>query len=214
MATRIRAIYENQKQIFNLRGIIMLETIAHWDTVVTLFLNGLHTPWLDTVMYWISNKYVWFPGYALIAFLTIKKWKKRAIVFIILLLLSITISDRCCNLLKQSTKRLRPSHNIELEHKIHLVKEPNGEFYKGGQFGFPSAHASNSIVFALFVFFFLGYRKMWVLFALFFWAALLGYSRIYLGVHYWLDVEFGYLTGALIFALVFGGSRSFLSNKP
>jgi undecaprenyl-diphosphatase len=75
--------------------------------------------------------------------------------------------------------------------------------YRGGNYGFPSAHASNAMVFALFVFFFAGNRKMWVLLAIFFWAALLGYSRIYLGVHYWLDVECGYLLGAVSFLLIF-----------
>jgi undecaprenyl-diphosphatase len=183
----------------------MLETIAHWDTVVTLFLNGLRAPWLDPIMYLISNKFVWVPLYIFVLFLTIKKWKTKSIALILLLFLSITISDQSCNLLKKSTKRLRPSHNIELEHKIHLVKKPDGEFYRGGKYSFPSAHAANAMVFALFVFFFAGNRRMWVLFAIFFWAALLGYSRIYLGVHYWLDVEFGYLVGMLSFILVFGG---------
>jgi len=181
----------------------MLETILHWDTIVTLFLNGLRTPWLDPVFYWISNKFVWIPLYLFILLLVVKKWKKKSIVLILLLVLAITISDQSCNLLKKSTKRLRPSHNIELEHKIHLVKQSDGEFYRGGKYGFPSAHAANAMVFSLFVFFFAGNRRMWVLLAIFFWAALLGYSRIYLGVHYWLDVEFGYLVGALVFGVVF-----------
>jgi undecaprenyl-diphosphatase len=190
----------------------MLETIAHWDTAVTLFLNGLHISWLDPVMYWISNKFVWTPLYLFVLFLTIKKWKKKSIILILLLVLAVTISDQSCNLLKKNTKRLRPSHNIELEHKIHLVEKPNGELYRGGKYSFPSAHASNSMVFALFVFFFAGNRKMWVLLAIFFWAALLGYSRIYLGVHYWLDVEVGYLVGSLSFMLVFGGYQIFSNN--
>ena len=46
---------------------------------------------------------------------------------------------------------------------------------------------------------------MWILLSIFFWAALLGYSRIYLGVHYWLDVECGYLMGALCFLVVYAG---------
>jgi undecaprenyl-diphosphatase len=181
----------------------MLETIAHWDTVVTLFLNGLHTSWLDPIMYWISNRYIWIPLYLFIFIVTIIKWKKKSILLIILLALTITLSDQSCNLLKKSTKRLRPSHHIELEHKIHLHENSDGTLYRGGQFGFPSAHAANAMVFALFVFFFAGNRKMWVLIAIFLWAALLGYSRIYLGVHYWLDVECGYLTGAICFLAVF-----------
>jgi len=183
----------------------MIENISQIDTIVTLFLNGLHTSWLDPVMYWISDRLVWIPLYLFILFIVVKKWKKKSILLILLLILSITLSDQGCNLLKKSTKRLRPSHNIELEHKIHLVEKPDGELYRGGQFGFPSAHASNAMVFALFVFFFAGNRKTWVLLALFFWAALLGFSRIYLGVHYWLDVECGYLVGALSFVVVFSG---------
>ena len=183
----------------------MLETITQWDTIVTLFLNGLHAPWLDIVMYWISNRFVWIPLYLLVIFFVVKKWKKKSIIIILLLVLSVFISDQSCNLLKKSTQRLRPSHNMELAEKIHLVKNSDGELYRGGQFGFPSAHAANAMVFALFVFFFVGNRKMWVLFAIFFWAALLGYSRIYLGVHYWLDVECGYLIGTASFVVVFGG---------
>jgi len=190
----------------------MLETLAHLDTVVTLFLNSLHTSWLDNVMYLISNRFVWIPLYLFILFLIIRKWKKKSVLLIILLILTIAISDQSCNLLKNSTKRLRPSHTIELEHKIHLVKQSDGEFYRGGNYGFPSAHAANAMVFALFVFFFAGNKKMWVLLAIFFWAALLGYSRIYLGVHYWLDVEFGYLVGALSFAIVFGARRAWNIN--
>jgi len=182
----------------------MLETILHWDTVVTLFFNGLRAPWLDPVFYLISNKFIWIPLYVFVLFLVVKKWKKKSIILILLLVLSVTIADQSCNLLKKSTKRLRPSHNIELEHKIHLVQKPDGEFYRGGKYSFPSAHAANAMVFALFVFFFAGNRKMWVLLTIFFWAALLGYSRIYLGVHYWLDVEFGYLVGFLSFSLIFG----------
>jgi len=188
----------------------MLEAITHIDTVVTLFLNGLHTSWLDPVMFLFSDRFVWIPLYIFILFIVIRKWKKKSILLILLLALTIALSDQGCNLLKKSTKRLRPSQNIELEHKIHLVEKPDGELYRGGQFGFPSAHASNAMVVALFVFFFAGQRKMWVLLAIFFWAALLGYSRIYLGVHYWLDVECGYLAGAVCFAMVFGSFQKYV----
>jgi len=180
----------------------MLETISHWDTMVTLFLNGLHASWLDQVMYLISDRFVWIPLYLFVFFLTIKKWKKKSILLILLLVATITLSDQSCNLLKKGTKRLRPSHNIELEHKIHLVAKPDGTLYRGGQYGFPSAHAANAMVFALFVFFFAGSKKVWTLIAIFFWAALLGYSRIYLGVHYWLDVEAGYLMGGVCFLIM------------
>jgi undecaprenyl-diphosphatase len=186
----------------------MLDTISHWDTVVTLFLNGLHTPWLDPVMYWVSNRFVWIPLYLFVCMVIIVKWKKKSILLILLLILTIVISDQSCNLLKKNIKRLRPSHTVELEHKIHLIEQTDGTLYRGGQYGFPSAHSANAMVFALFVFFFAGNRKMWVLLAIFLWTALLGYSRIYLGVHYWLDVECGYLLGAVLFLAVFAGLQN------
>ena len=192
----------------------MLNTISHWDTAVTLFLNGLNASWLDPVMYWISNRFIWIPLYLVVIVMTILKWKKKSILFIFLLILTITISDQSCNLLKKKIQRQRPSHNIELAHKIHLVEQPDGTLYRGGQFGFPSAHAANAMIFALFVFFFTGNRKTWGLIAIFFWAALLGYSRIYLGVHYWIDVECGYLWGAVTFLVVFGGCAKIQSFKP
>jgi len=201
----------------------MLETLTHIDTVVTLFLNGLHASWLDPVMFWVSDRFVWIPLYVFVLFIVVKKWKKKSILLIFLVALTFFISEKSCNLLKNSTERYRPSHNTELKHKIHLVKEPkrklpffsktNEELYTGGKYGFPSAHASNAMWFALFVFFFAGNRKTWVLLAIFFWAALLGYSRIYLGVHYWLDVECGYLVGTVCFAMVFGGYSLFVNNK-
>jgi undecaprenyl-diphosphatase len=192
----------------------MLETITRFDTIVTLFFNGLNTSWLDPIMYWISDRFIWIPLYLFVIFVTIKKWKKKSIILILLLVLSVAISDQGCNMLKKSTQRLRPSHNVELDGKIHLVKNTDGEYYRGGKYGFPSAHAANAMVFALFVFFFAGNRKMWVLCAIFFWAALLGYSRIYLGVHYWMDVECGYLVGALCFGIAFGGRRCFNKRFP
>ena len=187
----------------------MLDTISHWDTVVTLFLNGLHAPWLDPVMYWISNRFVWIPLYLFICIVTVVKWKKKSILLISLLILTVVISDQGCNVLKKSTQRLRPSHTVALEHKLHLVEQPDGELYRGKAYGFPSAHAANAMIFALFVFFFAGNRKMRILLAIFFWAALLGFSRIYLGVHYWLDVECGYLLGAILFLTLFGALRQF-----
>lgn len=182
----------------------MWQSIINIDTAVTLFFNSYHSPTFDFIMLWVSNRFVWVPLYLLLLFFVIKQWKKKSILLIVLLLLTVTISDQSCNLLKKSTKRLRPSHNVELIDKIHLVEKPDGELYRGGKYSFPSSHAANAMVLAVFTFFFVGKRKMWVLISMFSWAALLGYSRIYLGVHYWLDIEMGYFVGFVCFLIIFG----------
>jgi undecaprenyl-diphosphatase len=79
----------------------------------------------------------------------------------------------------------------------------NGE--KGGPFGFVSSHASNHFAIATFMTGILQRNPRWGAWALFFWAALVSYSRIYLGVHYPGDVLVGGLYGALVGFLAYKG---------
>ena len=73
---------------------------------------------------------------------------------------------------------------------VHVYQKPNGEFYRGGQFGFVSSHASTATAIGLFVLLhFRKYSKSWYFILLF--VALISYSRIYLGVHYPGDIVGG-----------------------
>ncbi|RPG61641.1 MAG: phosphatase PAP2 family protein, partial [Flavobacteriaceae bacterium TMED206] len=66
----------------------------------------------------------------------------------------------------------------------------------GGKFSFFSAHASNSFALAtLFSFIFKNFKLLKVL--IIFFASLIAYSRIYIGVHYPLDIMMGAIVGAL-----------------
>jgi len=179
----------------------MLDTLQAIDTSIFLFFNGLHSHAADIFFYWVSNRFVWIPLYAFLLFLIIKKEKKRSWIVVIMLILSIFLSDQTCNLMKRSICRQRPSHNPELAEKIHLVDYPDGNVYRGGQFGFPSSHAANSIVVAVFAIFYAAPKKKWAAALLVFWSLLLGYSRIYLGVHYPFDLLTGYTLG-LIYSIL------------
>ena len=102
----------------------------------------------------------------------------------------ILISDQSANIFKDSFQRLRPCYDELVKDSVRLVKDGCG-----GKYGFFSAHASNS--FSLAVFFgllFKDFSKYPIYFTLIF-ASLISYSRVYLGVHYPLDILFGSLFG-------------------
>ena len=100
-------------------------------------------------------------------------------------------------------ERFRPSHNPELENLVHILRE-----YRGGKYGFISSHASTTFSIAFFVFLALKrFTKInWVKvlrYGFLFWAVLVAYSRVYLGVHYVGDILAGATAGILIAWFVF-----------
>jgi undecaprenyl-diphosphatase len=175
-----------------------MNNLIHLDQSLFLTLNGLHTKWLDPIIYLLTQTWFWIPLYLLVFYFTIKKYKKKSIIPILLIFLGILISDQTCNLIKNSTERPRPSREVELIGNVHLFQKTDGNFYKGGKYGFPSAHAANSMVLAVFIIYFLSNKKKWILFSIITWSLLMGYTRIYLGVHYPLDVLSGYILGLII----------------
>lgn len=86
--------------------------------------------------------------------------------------------------------RPRPSHEPGLAGLLHLV---NG--YKGGAYGFASSHAANTFGVAMFIYLLFRSRYAWIS-AIFVWAAVMSYTRIYLGVHYPGDIFAGALVGS------------------
>jgi len=181
----------------------MIELIKNIDTAVFLFLNGLGTTWADHLFYWISNRFVWIPLYATILFFIIKRWEKQSVWIILCVILSIFLTDQSCNLIKNSVQRPRPSHETELSGQVHLVENPDGTTYRGGEFGFPSSHAANAIVLVWTLLFFLKSKRKWPCFLIIFWCLLISYSRIYLGVHYPFDILAGFLVGTFWAVLLF-----------
>lgn len=174
----------------------MLHQIQEVDTQIFLALNGLHTPWADTFMYWVTQRNTWIPLYALLVIWMIWHYKQRAAGMIASLILTIVVADQTAStLLKPNIQRLRPCHVAYLQNRVHLVVESCG-----GTYGFASSHAANSFGLAMAIWLVCSaagpisnkHKKyLWWFFP---WAAAVSYSRIYVGVHYPFDV----LTGALI----------------
>ncbi len=162
-----------------------------FDQHLFLILNSLHSPFFDSVMTVISFPATWIPLYLAIIYVLIKKYRKKMVVMAVVIALLITASDQLSVLIKNSAKRPRPCYEKALEGKVHTV---GGRC--GGAYGFVSSHASNSFSVALLSLLLL--RKRWFTVSMILWAIVVGYSRIYLGVHYPGDVIAGSLLGAFI----------------
>jgi len=186
----------------------MIERI---DQELFLFINSLNSPFFDQVMHAISGKLIWVPLYLAILIFLGFKYKRKFLVILIFIILAATLADQSSVLVKNIVLRLRPCQQPSLSGMVHLV---NGEC--GGLYSFVSSHATNSFDVALLSLLFI--RKRWYTISILLWASIIGYSRIYLGVHFPGDVICGSMLGAFIgwgmYQLYKITDETILINKP
>jgi undecaprenyl-diphosphatase len=171
-----------------------LSFLTDLDHQLLLAINHAHTPALDRLMVFASDRYVWFPAYTLLILWLIDIFRRQAWPLLPLLVGAVALADSITSkLFKPFFARLRPCHAPGLAGQLHL---PDG---CGGQFGFLSSHAANSFALAVFLLLVLpGSRFRALKITAFLWAGLLSYSRMYLAAHYPSDVLGGALIGAAL----------------
>lgn len=186
----------------------MFETIEQLDQELLLTINRHNTPFLDQFFYFLSNKWAMIPLYMILLLIVLREFKNKTWLIIGVVALLILASDQFASgFLKPLVMRYRPCHNLFIGPQLHLV---NGEC--GGQYGFISSHAANTFALATFLGLLLRLKWPKLLACLLLWAALVSYSRIYLGVHYPLDVIGGAMDG-IIFGWLFYKLQVYLNDK-
>ena len=171
----------------------MLDQLLQLDREVFLSLNNLGNESWDSFWLAVTNKWTSIPVYLIFLIFSYKLLGIRKTLLVLVTVgLLITCTDQLANFFKYGVRRLRPCYEEDLIGKMRLVKA-----YCGGKFAFFSAHAANSFALAIFFVFLLKSKVKLLPFFILLWALLVAYSRIYIGVHYPLDVITGLLIGSL-----------------
>jgi undecaprenyl-diphosphatase len=174
----------------------MLKKILSLDTELFIYLNSLGSETYDGLWLFITKQVNWIPLFLVLLYVIFKKIGiKQTLYLLLFVAILITITDQTTNLFKNGFQRLRPCNNPDINTFIRVVKKSNS-------FSFFSGHAANTMAVATFLFFNFKHKiKYFGL--LFLWPLIFAYSRIYLGLHYPIDILTGYLFGFIFGFLMF-----------
>ncbi len=184
-----------------------MEQLVETDQEIFLFLNNLGSSGFDAFWNLVTNKFTSIPFYGLLLYLLYRSiGLKKTFVTLLFVAGLITCTDQLANVFKHWIERPRPCRQEGVMEMARFVA------VRCGRFGFFSAHAASSA--ALTVFLGLILRRYWKgsLIVLAVWAALVSYSRIYVGVHYPGDILVGWIFGIILGLLFYMGWKFVLKK--
>ena len=170
-----------------------MENLQKIDECFFRLINSAGWEQMDGVMILISSKWLWIPLYLYLLYLLYQKYTSKFIWVLISLGVLFFLTDYgSVHFFKEVFERLRPCHQLD---NIRIVDSC------GALYSFVSSHAANTFALAFFIGLLLKSKKEF--FWLFTWATLIGFSRIYLGVHFPFDIVGGMFWGLFVSLLVY-----------
>ena len=176
----------------------MLDQLIELDRSLFLYLNNLGTPSWDGFWLVVTNKLTFIPLYLVLIYFIAKRFTLKEVVILVLTISGmILFTDQITNLFKFTFERLRPCAQ---EGVLEYIRQ--GECWG---YGFFSGHSSNSMATAIFTGLMLRSVYKNVIYFMIVWSIVVAYSRIYLGLHYPLDIvcglTFGVCSGYLFYVI-------------
>lgn len=164
------------------------------DYTVFRYINqGMSHPFLDSILWAVRNKLFWIPLYVFLGSFLVINYRKEGWFAILTLLVAVIFADvLAAQFLKPFIGRPRPCYDPLLMEQINLLVGC------GGEFGFPSNHATNHFTIASFLVTIIS-KKHWPFsITLLCWAALVSFAQVYVGKHFPLDVIGGFFLGYIL----------------
>lgn len=167
----------------------MFDKLLEWDRETFIYLNSLGIEKYDFFWSTVTTITTWIPLYLFFLVLFFRAFpKKQALFSILTVVVMFVFVHTLTDLTKEIVERLRPNNDLEINSFIRILKSSQG-------YSFFSGHASSSFSITTIVVLFLRKEFRWV--AVFYiWPLLFTMSRIYVGVHFPIDLMAGALVGS------------------